>query len=569
MATSKVGISDCKNKEEGWILTQWSDQQWTYLIRHSDRRIRAYIAAQGIYAANNPKIGYDPGDRTSFWDQLLIFGFRSGNITNQCYADSASAVAALVRGAGTVLNNAKILSHVMPTMTIRDAVETLKLAGFSYTNEQGYLLSDGFLKAGDILWKQSHMVIVTGNGRDYLEDKGTNGLSQFLDTVKSHAGEDNAWTRAMIPGLLPNQAWDAAFISACAKANGLDNKAFVVSTNSAGLIDQSVSSGYGQFIDGPANGVDDAVPKVGDVVAFTYKEGVKVSHVGVVTNVKKDEVTVVSGDNKNDGKSEVSGKKRPKYVSVVGTYVVKPTYKSIRGYYRPTWNDYGIDGGQYDPGDWIGDSVADVYYDRSLALMREVGYCDDSGEKSLSGGKYKLSVINYTQLLELLGAGEGIGGEGGMMGEGLSEFDLAQFSELGDVGGLQEAIARCALNQVGSSYVYGGKGPSGFDCSGLCTYVYGQSGISIGSGTGGILSTGRANNTIVMDRKTYSASKLCVGDVIITRSASSESGRHATIYVGNGKVVSASGKSVGVVTRNVVQSSSDIIGVVRPLLRAR
>ena len=146
MATSKVGISDCKNTEEGWILTQWSDQQWTYLIRHSDRRIRAYIAAQGIYAANNPKIGYDPGDRTSFWDQLLIFGFRSGNITNQCYADSASAVAALVRGAGTVLNNAKILSHVMPTMTIRDAVETLKLAGFSYTNEQGYLLSDGFLK---------------------------------------------------------------------------------------------------------------------------------------------------------------------------------------------------------------------------------------------------------------------------------------------------------------------------------------------------------------------------------------------------------------------------------------
>lgn len=554
MSKSTVGISDCKNEKEGWILTTWTDQQWTYVFRHKDKRIRAYIAAQAIYAAKNDKIWYDVIDRLSFWDQLQRSGFRAGNITVSCNADHASSVAAIVRGAGTILNNVKILSHVTPNMTARNAKDMLTKGGFSYTNDQGYVLSDGYLQAGDILWKQSHMAIVTGNGRDYLEDAGNNGLGQFLDTVNAHLGEDNVWTRAMLGEdvLLPNQAWDAAYITACAKQNGLIDVVFAESTNSKGLIDKSVKKGLGKFYNGPANGNTKERPKVGDVIAFTYKEGVEVSHVGVVTNVHKDDITVISGDVEHK----------------VDSSTVQRTWKSIRGYYRPSWPDDAFSGSSVDPGDWIGDSSADLYYDRKLSLVREVGYTNDSGNRSLGGGKYRLGVVNYTQLLEIMGMSEGgMGGEGGTIGEGLSDIDLAAFTELGDVGGIQESLGQLALAQVGKAYVSGSKGPNAFDCSGLISYLYSQHGMTVGTSTAGILSVGKANNTIVMNSRNYNINSLAIGDIIITSSASSPTGRHAVMYLGNGKVISASGVKTGVVTRNVTNNAASILGVVRPLLR--
>ena len=41
------------------------------------------------------------------------------------------------------------------------------------------------------------------------------------------------------------------------------------------------------------------------------------------------------------------------------------------------------------------------------------------------------------------------------------------------------SIVNIAKQYVGVPYVYGGASPSGFDCSGLTSYVYGQAGISI------------------------------------------------------------------------------------------
>lgn len=53
---------------------------------------------------------------------------------------------------------------------------------------------------------------------------------------------------------------------------------------------------------------------------------------------------------------------------------------------------------------------------------------------------------------------------------------------------LRADIVKEAYKQIGKRYRYGGKTPkSGFDCSGLSTYVYGQAGISI-SGASSTLS---------------------------------------------------------------------------------
>jgi cell wall-associated NlpC family hydrolase len=46
-------------------------------------------------------------------------------------------------------------------------------------------------------------------------------------------------------------------------------------------------------------------------------------------------------------------------------------------------------------------------------------------------------------------------------------------------------VVQIALAQVGKPYVWGAKGPSAFDCSGLCTWSYSQVGVPIPQGTAG------------------------------------------------------------------------------------
>ncbi|GAA2340051.1 C40 family peptidase [Saccharopolyspora halophila] len=82
-----------------------------------------------------------------------------------------------------------------------------------------------------------------------------------------------------------------------------------------------------------------------------------------------------------------------------------------------------------------------------------------------------------------------------------------------------------ALSKQGSPYVWGAKGPSSFDCSGLMQWAYEQAGVSIGAST----------KTQVNDGKSVSASNLKPGDMIFYYQPVS----HVSMYIGNGKAVHA------------------------------
>lgn len=92
----------------------------------------------------------------------------------------------------------------------------------------------------------------------------------------------------------------------------------------------------------------------------------------------------------------------------------------------------------------------------------------------------------------------------------------------------QEAV-NIALQFVGYPYVWGGTSPSGFDCSGLTTYVYRQLGYSLPRTAGGQMYSG------------YAVSYPSVGDLVIYRG-----GGHVAIYMGNGQVVHALNPSDGI-----------------------
>ncbi len=98
-----------------------------------------------------------------------------------------------------------------------------------------------------------------------------------------------------------------------------------------------------------------------------------------------------------------------------------------------------------------------------------------------------------------------------------------------------ERAARVALSEVGVPYVWGGESPSGFDCSGLVRFAYGQVGISLPHSSYELYDTGRA----------VQRTSLRPGDILFFSGLG-----HVGIYVGNGRMVHApqTGETVAVVS---------------------
>ncbi len=100
----------------------------------------------------------------------------------------------------------------------------------------------------------------------------------------------------------------------------------------------------------------------------------------------------------------------------------------------------------------------------------------------------------------------------------------------------QIAVAT-ALAQVGKPYVWAGAGPSGFDCSGLVMYAWAAAGVQL------------AHYTVSQYGETtrISESQLQPGDLVFYDTGAGAQPGHVTIYIGNGRIVTAD--SPGTVVR--------------------
>ena len=99
---------------------------------------------------------------------------------------------------------------------------------------------------------------------------------------------------------------------------------------------------------------------------------------------------------------------------------------------------------------------------------------------------------------------------------------------------------QAALTQVGSSYVWGGAAPGGFDCSGLVMWAFQQAGISLP----------HSSQAQAQGGQPVALSDLQPGDVLTFYSDASHSG----IYVGDGMVIHSS--TYGVPVRVVPMNSA-------------
>lgn len=105
--------------------------------------------------------------------------------------------------------------------------------------------------------------------------------------------------------------------------------------------------------------------------------------------------------------------------------------------------------------------------------------------------------------------------------------------------GKGSSIVETAKMYVGAAYVFGGTGPTGFDCSGFTQYVYGLHGINLGRTTWAQGSQGVH----------VSAAQAQPGDIVYY-------GSHVGIYAGGGMMVDAGNPGTGVIYRPVYGAPS-------------
>ena len=105
-----------------------------------------------------------------------------------------------------------------------------------------------------------------------------------------------------------------------------------------------------------------------------------------------------------------------------------------------------------------------------------------------------------------------------------------------------QQIADYAMQFRGTPYVWAGTSPSGFDCSGLVTYVYKHFGIRISRSA----TAQYRDNGVPVSRNS-----LLPGDLVFFTARGGSTINHVGIYIGGGKFVHASGPNVGVVVNNL------------------
>lgn len=161
-------VSNCSNGEKGakgnkagdkggkeWYIGKWSNKSWNYVLRYPDKEVRECIAWLSIMAAKNDNIGYDQGDRTSYWTQLKKVKYDPSKIKTKCEADCSSAVSSNVKATGYLLSIAA-LKNVSINTTTSSLKTNLQKAGFKVYSAKKYLTSSAYLIPGDILLHVDH-----------------------------------------------------------------------------------------------------------------------------------------------------------------------------------------------------------------------------------------------------------------------------------------------------------------------------------------------------------------------------------------------------------------------------
>lgn len=197
-------IANCSGDERGklrggragdqtgreWRLKGWYNRPWNVILRFENPKIADMIATLAEEGANNNKIGYDQGDRLSFWRQLEKSGYHPKNIKTACETDCSASTLAICKATGFLLNNLK-LQAVSTSGYSGNIRRILKTAGAVDLTAKRYLTSDDYLLRGDILVYEGHHVAINLTNGSKAKSKTENEVTvkPTTATKKGYTGE--------------------------------------------------------------------------------------------------------------------------------------------------------------------------------------------------------------------------------------------------------------------------------------------------------------------------------------------------------------------------------------------
>lgn len=151
-ANGKAGDSTGNEvKIANWYLK--SSEPWLYCYRPIDKMLGEKIADTMVQACKNEHIGYNQNKRTTAFEEAKKHGFRLYEIDKDCETDCSALVALCL------IANGVDVSKDMYTGNEKECIE--KTGKFRIMTDKSYLLSQDYLRKGDILQKAHHTCIVT------------------------------------------------------------------------------------------------------------------------------------------------------------------------------------------------------------------------------------------------------------------------------------------------------------------------------------------------------------------------------------------------------------------------
>ena len=180
-------------------IREWYNRPWNKVLRPKNSAIAGRIAAAMEKACMNNCIGYDQNQRTTLYSLAKSNGWRIEDIKTPCETDCSALVAVCVNVAGVRVSG--------DIYTGNEANALLRTGEFEILTAPKYLLSDEYLRRGDILlYEFHHTAIALQDGRRAEENRPTQ-VEYPLGWNKNEAGQ---WWYADTPNSYISGKW--AFI---------------------------------------------------------------------------------------------------------------------------------------------------------------------------------------------------------------------------------------------------------------------------------------------------------------------------------------------------------------------
>ncbi len=175
-------------------LRSWYKNSWHTVLRPIDDDVAEKMAIACEAGCLNDKIGYSQYNRNTLRTQAKAVNWDLSKITAPCECDCSSFMSVCAECAGI-----DIPYNGNTAPSTRTMVSAFKSTGeFEVLQDSKYLLSDEYLKRGDVIVKSGHTVMVLEDGK-YAHVKMVSVNCQLLK--KKSKGEAVSALQAILTGL--------------------------------------------------------------------------------------------------------------------------------------------------------------------------------------------------------------------------------------------------------------------------------------------------------------------------------------------------------------------------------